>query len=219
MVRGSHLHPTRGTLPKRPVLQYSKAQNRQQDGTPAQFRLRIPPNAVPIAGSATQLSRSVPSVQGLNAQIDKPGQSSPQLVVPSATLRMEYCKPLSSSSPGPSTLASTNTPLKQEPVDTLQVWAEAGLVTNNILSSEVDLGTDTMVLKREVLEEESALPVGCKRLKLESKGLEAEQLLDYKDGSYLVKWTGMAKEQSTWEAADNLNCAQLIHQFHTSKSE
>jgi len=203
----------------RPVLQYSKAQNRLQVGAPVKFRLIVPPNAVPTSGSATQLSRSVASVQTLNAQINKPGQSSPQLMVPSATLRMEHGKPLSSSSPGPSTPASTNTPVKQEPVDTPHVWAEAGLVANNILSSEIDLGTDTMVVKREVLEEETVLPAGCKRLKLESKDLEAEQLLDYKDGSYLVKWAGLAKEQSTWEAADNLNCAQLIHQFHTSKKE
>ena len=61
------------------------------------------------------------------------------------------------------------------------------------------------------------LPAGFKRQKLESNDLEVEQLLDYKDGSYLVKWVGLSKEKSTWELAGKLSCAQLIHQFHTSK--
>jgi len=107
--------------------------------------------------------------------------------------------------------------VKQEPIDTPQVWAEAGLVPNSILSTELVPGTGSIFVKREVLEEEPVLPAGFKRQKLESNDLEVEQLLDHKDGSYLVKWAGLSKEQSTWEPAGKLSCAQLIHQFHTSK--
>jgi len=96
------------------------------------------------------------------------------------------------------------------------VWVEAGLVANSILSTKTNLVTDSILVKREV-SEESMLPAGFKRQKLESNDLEVEQLLDYKDGSYLVKWVGLSKEQSTWESAGKLTCAQLIHQFHTSK--
>jgi len=213
LVRGSNLHPTRGSLSMRPVLQYRKAssQNRLQAGTPVEFRLRVPPqNAVPTACSAAQLNSSVARVQTLNnTQITKPGQPTPPLTAPTATV---HNKPLPTSSPGPSTPVS----VKLEPVEPPQVWAEAGLVTNSVLPNELNL--DGVCVKRGVLEEEAVLPTaGCKRLKLESSDLVAEQLLDYKDGSYLVKWVGLPKEQSTWELAANLNCAQLVHQFHTSK--
>ena len=214
-MRVPYLHPTRGTLPVRPVLQYRKAssQNRLQVGTPLQFRLRAPPpNAVPTAGSVDRLNRSVKSEETLNNvdEITKPDQPIPRLTLPTATARSVHNKPLSTSSSGPSTPAS----VKLEPVEPPQVWAEAGLVANN----KLNLGTDTIFVKREVLEEESVLPAGgWKRLKLEAKELEAEQLLEYKDGSYLVKWVGLSLEQSTWEPAVNLNCAQLVHQFHTSK--
>jgi len=179
---------------------------------------------LPTSGSATLLSRSDTSVKTLTAQITRPGHPtpSPRLTVPTTTLGSEHDKPLPSSSSGtsstPASRLGSNTPVKQEPVDTPQVWAEAGLVANSMLnSSKLNLGTNNIFVKREVLEEESVLAAGFKRQKLESKDLEVEQLLDYKDGSYLVKWTGLSKEQSTWEPAGKLSCAQLIHQFHTSK--
>jgi len=204
----------------RPILQYSKAssQNRLQVGTSVEFRVRVPPpNAVPAASSAVQLNRNFRSAKTLNNadEITKPGQPNPWLTVPTATARtvQDITLPTKRSS-GPSTV------VKQEPVETPQVWAEAGLVVSNTVSDELNLGMDTLLVKGEVLEEDSVLPAaGCKRLKLESNDLVAEQLLDYKDGSYLVKWVGLPKEQSTWEPADNLNCAQLVHQFHTSKVE
>jgi len=225
LVRGPQLilKPTGGTLPQmRPVLQYRKvsSQNRLQVGTTAELRPRFPPNAVPTSGSATQWSRSVTSFQTLNAQNTRPGHPTPRLTVPTAPLRSEHDKPLPSSSSGASTPASrlgSNTPVKQEPIDTPQVWAEAGLVSNSILSTELVPGTGSIFVKREVLEEEPVLPAGFKRQKLESNDLEVEQLLDHKDGSYLVKWAGLSKEQSTWEPAGRLSCAQLIHQYHTSK--
>ena len=103
-------------------------------------------------------------------------------------------------------------------VGTADGMNEAGLVANNILSNEVNLDADSIFVKREVVEEESVAPAaGFKRPKLELDNLVAEQLLDYKDGSYLVKWVGLPKEQSTWQPAQNLDCAQLVHQFHTSK--
>ena len=213
LVRGSNLHPTRESLSMPPVLQYSKAssRNRQQVGTPVEFRvgLRVPPqNAVPTAGSAAKWNISVTSVKTLNnSKITKPGQPTPPLTSPTATARSAHHKPLHTSTPAS---------VKLEPMELPQVWAQAGLVSNSVLSNDLNLGR--VFVKREVLEEEAVLPAaGCKRLKLESSDLVAEQLLDYKDGSYLVKWVGLPKEQSTWEPADNLNCAQLVHQFHTSK--
>merc|ERR1719432_250380 len=191
LLRGSNLHPTRGSLSMPPVLQYSKAssRNRQQVGTPVEFRvgLRVPPqNAVPTAGSAAKWNSSVTSVK-----MTKPGQPTPPLTAPIATARSAHHKPLHTPTPAS---------VKLEPMELPQVWAQAGLVSNSVLSNDLNLGR-----------------VFVKRLKLESSDLVAEQLLDYKDESYLVKWVGLPKEQSTWEPADKLNCAQLVHQFHTSK--
>ena len=105
--------------------------------------------------------------------------------------------------------------VKQEPVDTPQVWVEAGLIANSMLPSKLNLGTDSILVKREV-SEGTMLPAGFKRQKLESNDLEVEQLLDYKDGSYLVKWVGLSKEQNTWEPVDNLAAAgirRMIDEF------
>ena len=201
----------------RPVLQYSKAssQNWLQVGTPVKFGVP-PPNGVQTIGSAAQLDRSVKSVEiPSNAnEIAKPSQPDPLLTMATASVRSVHENPSPSSSSGPSTPVS----VKVEPMETTQVWAEAGLVANNILSNEVNLDADSIFVKREVVEEESVVPAaGFKRPKLELDNLVAEQLLDYKDGSYLVKWVGLPKEQSTWQPAQNLDCAQLVHQFHTSK--
>ena len=201
----------------RPVLQYSKAssQNRLQVGTTVKLEVP-PPNGVSTAGSDFRLDRSVKGVEmPSNAvEITKPGRPIQRLTMTTATVRSVHDKPLPSSSSGPSTPVS----VKVEPMETTQVWALAGLIANNILSNEVNLDADSIFVKKEVFEEESMLPAaGFKRPKLELDNLVAEQLLDYKDGSYLVKWVGLPKEQSTWQAAQNLDCAQLVHQFHTSK--
>ena len=186
-------HQTRGNSSMRPILQYNKvtSQIRPQAGIPIKYRLVAPPNVKPTVGSSSspRLSRSAHTGLSVNAQVANRGHSRPSLSVSSSKLKLEHdIRPL------PSILSTSETCVTASQQGSPQVWAEAGLVANSRESHRVE---ETSFVKGEVL--------------------EVEQLLDFVNGNYLVKWVGLSKEQSTWEAASSLNCAQLIHQFHTSK--
>lgn len=40
------------------------------------------------------------------------------------------------------------------------------------------------------------------------------RLVDYRAGSYLVRWAGWGPEHDSWEPAANLTCPDLLREFH-----
>ena len=48
---------------------------------------------------------------------------------------------------------------------------------------------------------------------------EVEEILDYKDGWYLVKWLDYDDSHNSWEPASNLSCPEMLTLFHKERGE